>query len=562
MSDELSLPLLQPLTGLWHLALLLSLISLTILGTLLMSTRLVAQANLRLCTRKTFTYGRKDKNRFLRLPSNGSCLLFLLIASSSQIVQVLKWESRGRVAWLDFGYEAAQTCSYICGWLLALYVLLSGIRTIPLFHARNAPDANPPKCLWTPIVHPILVDVLFFAVPILLCATPGLGLMFEANSVLGSLNALVGEAHSSSAVEDTIVTTLRNSLKAALRQWRIQGFNRALGHLLLLLLSILVEFRAYLRLGKIAKYLSDSALQSQALAECEKDRRMERMPSRPPSTQLSKSYTSHSETTKYSLKSPRGHMHFLPDLEFHLPSPSLMTDENSYDPAFDFSASQAVESRQYGRSPSRAASCLSGFTETFSKDEDTQGCYQDSADHTQYRPAAPMRSLSRGTFLLPDMVRSRSHASSAPSFQSSYHSRFSSASHSNSSSSCSCTRSVSSSLKALHLRTFQPKKSYHGPTSDEILQQRRTRLFDSGLFATVLVLAMFFETSYAGLASYILDQRSLQAVFEISRMMLQIVPFLGGLLLAACRSMEDAYGWETDCPSYDEQSNASRPEWA
>ena len=544
--------------GLWTPALLLSLISLIILATLLLATWYLARADLRLYTHTTFAYGRNAKERILELPSNGLCLLFLLITCVCQIEQIVRWETTGRLVWLDATYESVQTVGYVSAWLALLFIVLAGIRKIPLCHPDNTLTKEVPgRSLATPILHPILVNIFTLVMPILLCITPAVASVLNTFTASATLKASILDSVSVYPAPVNATDTVSHELDATIQQWKIQGYGRALAFFALFLTVLLVEWRTLTRLAMASEYLCDAVAQvlpQDRFVHAQADEKHSWRPQRPPSTLLSRSQSRASGMSKGSFASDRGQSHLLPQLTYDLPSPSLMKDENNYDPAFAYSASLpdlrsssiAGETSVRPSLSSRASSYYTGQVNLFGREDARSDYIQDVSDHKYCSPQYLARPSSRGSLMLSERSRSRSYASSDSS-RSGSHVHSSPLSHSSSHSSCcSClSRSgCSSSLKPLYLPCYQKTPEVPAPTYLELLRQRRNCLLEAGLLTIILLCIVFLETIYAGLASTILSDKRLQSTFEVVKMVLQIILTLIGLLLVACKETGGTYGWE------------------
>ena len=100
----------------------------------------------------------------------------------------------------------------------------------------------------------------------------------------------------------------------------------------------------------------------------------------------------------------------------------------------------------------------------------------------------PVRSMSRQTLLLPQLVRSRSYASA-----SSRHS-------------CSCG-SAASAHSYGEKAAMSWNGPYSGPSSMDVIKQRNARLVEAMILGTVLVLSCIFEGVGAAIKLNLLEHR-------------------------------------------------------
>ena len=403
-----------------------------------------------------------------------------------------------------------------------------------------------PRSLYSPVLHPILMDCLTVLLPIFICAVPAIALLLRSLGALTGFEAVLSQGISSSHANATLSVSkeqVQQGFTLVISDWRLQGYARATALLVLIGLLATVETRVRSRLTKVIGLLRESEeaiLSSGGKAETGYYGGSQ-LPvlARSYSGRSASGYSGGSDLSSCSSMGGKKHLMLPQTVQLDLPSPSLMKD-GDLEYAYPELAHREVP--KYGEpyiirpgGPRRMGSIYGSERSYGDQAEFGFACHS--------RPATPIRSMSRQTLLLPQLVRSRTYASSRHS--------------------CSCGSGASAFEYEEKASSCQWQGPYGGPSSICVSKQRSARLVEGLFLGGFLLLSCIFEGLGAALKTTLLEDRrvslsslndgenqlmnihmlQLEAAFQIATVLLQILPILGGLLLSAARDNGPAYGW-------------------
>jgi hypothetical protein len=283
---------------------------------------------------------------------------------------------------------------------------------------------------------------------------------------------------------------LTQGFSGIVSDWKLQGYGRAVAVFVLISVVVLVETNVRARLGKIAVTLRESEEAILASGKGDEYSGGSHLPGlyRSYSGRSAGGYSQGSYKSSHSAFEGKRHLMLPQKVELDLPSPSLMKDgdlefvypELAYHPQ----APDCGERQVSLPGGPRRMSSYCGSERSYSSSG-----HQAGSEHGY--PAyltPPVRSMSRQTLLLPQLVRSRSYASA-----SSRHS-------------CSCG-SAASTYSYGEKAAMSWNGPYSGPSSMDVVKQRNARLVEAMILGAVLVLSCIFEGVGAAIRSTLLEHR-------------------------------------------------------